>query len=376
MRVDMTYGLSRRGGAAGRRLAVALDLLSATGPRYMWQRWRDERALARLAPGWIVLPRIWREAAAELDVEVHDRGDGSLDLGSGEQTVRVWLHVTPLDDEATLRRARDKARSQRLLLEAGVPVPGQITFDFADFEPARRAVAAGGSWVVKPAEGVSGGQGATTGVREEADLRRATVRAARNGRSQVLEQQAAGDEYRLLLLDGKPLGALRRFAPTVTGDGRSTVAELVHEENRRRLAARGNAGLKCVTLDLDALLALEHAGLGPGSVPAAGEEVAVKGSRSQAGARETETVPLAALSAELVSEAAIGARALGLRLAGIDLVTPDIGRSLAAADGVVLEVNGTPGLHYHYLVREPDRADRVAVPVLERLLETSLDRVR
>jgi hypothetical protein len=31
-------------------------------------------------------------------------------------------------------------------------------------------------------------------------------------------------------------------------------------------------------------------------------------------------------------------------------------------------VNGTPGLHHHYLVADAERATRVAIPVLERLL--------
>jgi cyanophycin synthetase len=96
--------------------------------------------------------------------------------------------------------------------------------------------------------------------------------------------------------------------------------------------------------------------------------VEVKGSRSQAGAGDAETVPLSSLSAALVAEAAAAADAIGLRLAGIDLATPDIGRSLAEAGGAVIEVNGTPGLHYHYLVRDRERAERVAVPILERLL--------
>jgi cyanophycin synthetase len=96
--------------------------------------------------------------------------------------------------------------------------------------------------------------------------------------------------------------------------------------------------------------------------------VAVKGSRSQGGARDTETVPLAEVSQEVVAEAAGAAKSLGLRLAGVDLITPDVGRPLAAAGGAVIEVNGTPGLHYHYLVRDPGSADRVAIPILERML--------
>jgi D-alanine-D-alanine ligase-like ATP-grasp enzyme len=37
-------------------------------------------------------------------------------------------------------------------------------------------------------------------------------------------------------------------------------------------------------------------------------------------------------------------------------------------DGVVLEVNGTPGFNQHYHVAKPSPSSRVALPVLRTLL--------
>lgn len=359
--------MTRHGGRAGCELAAGLELLVALGPREIWRRRRDERSLARLWPGHAINRRIWSEAADRLGVELRELDDGVFEFGEGEGGPRVWMHVTPLDDEETRDRALDKTFSHQLMVEAGVPVPAQIPFEIADLGSAA-SVLGGGSWVVKPAAGTSSGQGATPDVRSFDDLRRAAVRAARSGHSELLERQVSGEEYRVLLLDGEPLGAVRRHAPVVVGDGRGTIADLIHAENRRRLAAAGEAGLRVITLDLDALLALEHAGLDHRSVPAAGCAIAVKASRSQGGARDAETVPVSSFSPELIAELRSAAAALGLTVAGIDLLTPDIGCSLAVAGGAVIEINGTPGLHYHYLVREPESAVPVAVPLLERIL--------
>jgi len=347
---------------------LALDLLGATGVRHLLRRRRQERSLARLYPSMAVNRRIWDEAARQIGAGVRDLEGGKLEIGKGSTWVAIQLHVTAVDDEDALSRALDKAGSHRLLAEVGVAVPEQISFELTDLEAPARVLETGGSWVVKPADGASGGQGTTTGIRTAEDLQRAAVRASRSSGGLLLERQAPGEEYRLLLLDGEPIGAVRRFPPCITGDGHSSIGALVLAANRDRLAAKGEAGLKIITLDLDAILALQQAGLTPASVPEEGQHVAIKGSRSQAGAGDVETVPLADLSDELVTEAVSAAEAVGLRLAGIDLATPDIGTSLAEAGGAVIEINGTPGLHYHYLVRDPERAERVAVPILERLL--------
>ena len=42
---------------------------------------------------------------------------------------------------------------------------------------------------------------------------------------------------------------------------------------------------------------------------------------------------------------------------------------LAPTGGVILEVNGLPGIHYHYLVDPAMNHRSVAVPILEALLD-------
>ncbi|HUF83200.1 MAG TPA: hypothetical protein VMQ81_01275 [Acidimicrobiia bacterium] len=80
----------------------------------------------------------------------------------------------------------------------------------------------------------------------------------------------------------------------------------------------------------------------------------------------SENVTVRDLSEDIVAAAA-AARETRLRLAGVDLVTPDPTRPLGT-DGAILEVNGTPGLHYHYQVADRDGATPVAVSILDTLL--------
>jgi cyanophycin synthetase len=168
-------------------------------------------------------------------------------------------------------------------------------------------------------------------------------------------------------LDGELLDVVRSVPAHLTGDGRSTIEALIIAENERRVSAKGALGLSLLGVNLDMVIALERSGLDLSSVLAAGRRVAIGAVTNNNAVEENETFT-GELSPQIASEAKTAQGALGLRLAGVDVITPDPSRPLAETGGVINEVNGTPGLHHHYLVADPDRATRVAIPVLERLL--------
>jgi D-alanine-D-alanine ligase-like ATP-grasp enzyme len=279
----------------------------------------------------------------------------------------VHRNLVMLDHPATIALALDKTVSQRMLAQAGLPVPEHVEVDLRDVAVAERFLSESPApCVVKPSRETSGGTGVTCGVRDADDLWRARVVAGRWQPTMLIERQTPGDGYRLLFLDGELIGALRRHAPTVVGDGEKSIAELLLAENQRRVAAASDDVARLIHVDLDTGIKLNSVGLDLSSVLPAGELVTVKTSVSDNGLRDNEVVK--SLSPELVAEAAAAARIMRLRLAGVDLVTTDPQQSLSATGGTILEVNGTPGLHYHYQVSEQPTASPVAVSILERLL--------
>jgi cyanophycin synthetase len=271
-----------------------------------------------------------------------------------------------LDDAVSLKLALDKTLVHRLLTARGIAVPEYLEYGHRELAPALRFIAdSGGACVVKPAGGGRGGAAVTGCVRTEAELARATLSAARLDTRVLIERQIPGDMYRLLFLDGELVDVVLRLAPHVTGDGRSTILQLIAAENERRIASgRPQATM---TADLDFVFALAAGGRTPFTVPAAGERVQVKSASSENAEEENHTIR--DHSQELIDECAEAVRAVGLRLAGVDVVTPDVNRSLTDAGGAIIEVNGTPGFQYHYVVADRSGATRVAIPVLERVFE-------
>jgi D-alanine-D-alanine ligase-like ATP-grasp enzyme len=359
-------------GRPGREVGVRIDLLRATGLRYALQRRREEERLSALArdPAKSAYRVIWQGAADEVGAELSVVSGEFLELRANGARARVWRHWVPLDDAVTLRLALDKLAVHAILTRAGLPLPEHHEFDAPALEGALEFLARSETaCVVKPAGGASG-SGATTGVRTPDQLVRARLRAARVGRRLLIEHQAEGDMYRFLFLDGELLDVVRRRPPRVIGDGRSTIRELIAAENETRLDPAQPVSMPILRVDLDCLFALEAAGLSLRSVLPEGQTIAVKTVTSQNRIEDNETVrePIAP---ELVEEARTAAAQVGVRVAGVDLITRDLSRSLKETGGVVIEVNGTPGLHYHYQVADQGNATRVAVPILRRLLEES-----
>jgi D-alanine-D-alanine ligase-like ATP-grasp enzyme len=368
--VTRAIGAMGARGRVGRELAIRLDALRSTGPRYAWLRLREDarlRALARNDLTGPVYRAIWLDAANELAAKVVDLSGGFLEIRRNEASTRVWNHWVMLDTAVILRLALDKPLVHHLLSSADLQVPEHLEFDSSDIRPAVAFMQRDSTpCVIKPVPS-SGGWGVTSGVRRPSELMRAALRASRTDTRLVIERQAAGQFYRFLFLDGDLLDVVRRRPPRVTGDGRSTIVELIAAENRRRIDRRREVLLSHLRMDLDCILTLESAGLSVNSVLPSGVTVPVKTVVSQNTLEDNETVH-DEIADELVAEAAAAARVVGLRLAGIDVMTTDLEKPLQESGGVIIEVNGTPGLAYHYEVADQANRTRVAVPILQKVL--------
>lgn len=350
-------------------LLTRLDLLRSTGVRYAWRRQRQARRWESLRPRPVhaVYRAIWLEAAQAVGAELVDVTDETLELRRAGATTRVTRHNVMLDDAATLELAMDKTRVHRLLEEVGVAVPEHLEFAPENVAAADEFLAGGRSCVVKPAVGTGAGWGVTVAVSSRSQLRRATLNAARYAPRVLIEREVEGALYRLLVLDGVLIDAVRHRPPTVSGDGRSSIIRLIHAENERRIAARGERSLWLLRVDLDCLFTLERAGLALTSVVPSGERLAVKSATRENASDDNETVTHT-LPPPLVAAALRAVEKVGLRLGGVDVIAPDPLATEVAADAVVIEVNGSPGLSHHRLVADRAAATRVAVPLLERLL--------
>jgi cyanophycin synthetase len=308
---------------------------------------------------------LWRDAATRLGAAIEVLGNEILEIRLGQDCTRVQQNTTALERAIAVAVAKNKPLVHRLLAKRQLRTPNYCEFTVDEIARASEFVErVADKCVVKPANG-GGGRGVTTGVIGGLSLIRAAASAAVYGRDLMVEQQVHGDVYRLLYLDGVLMDAVLRKPSAVVADGKSTVRELIGSENKARLNTGPNLAHALIVIDMDVRSTLFAQGLTLSSVPTSGTVVTLKmviNDNSQHDNFNAKHL----LCKSIIEDGAAAAAAVGVRLAGIDVITPDPSVPLAESGGVILEVNTTPSYHHHYYKR--DGTYPVAVHLLPFLL--------
>lgn len=290
----------------------------------------------------------WSEAAEATGSEIAAASGNFFRITRGTKRIFVNGNLNPLDNHVAVNLADDKAATYRILAEAQIPVPEHVIVPPGDgkaalaFLESRRCPI-----VVKPAYGTSGGVGVSTNVTARWQLAHAMAWASAFCRQVLIERQIAGETYRLVYLDGELLDCVIRRSPKLTGNGRASVRELVRLENARRIAAGYQRSQTLLSIDQDMKATLALQALRLGAIPENHREFVVKSVVNENIAVDNETGTERLCSA-VVDLGRQSLEKLGLRLAGIDVITSDPGLPLHETGGAVVDINAIPGFYYHY----------------------------
>lgn len=301
------------------------------------------------------------DAANERRIPAIRLSEGNLvQLGYGARQRRIWTAETDATSAIAESISSDKDLTKSLLQSCGVPVPEGCIVD--DIEAAWEAAQdIGLPVVVKPSDG-NHGRGVSTDLKTRGDIEAAFRLADEEGSAVIIERFVPGNEHRLLVVGGKMVAAARGESAYVTGDGTANITQLIDAQLNTD-ARRGDDEafpLNRITYEEDptVLLVLERQGLGPDSVPLAGQQVLIQ--RHGNVAFDCTDVVHPSVAAAV----ALAARIVGLDIAGVDLVAADISRPLEEQGGAIVEVNAGPGLLMHL---KP--ADGPARPVGQAIVE-------
>ena len=305
------------------------------------------------------------EEARRRGIPVRRLNSGSLvQLGLGANLRRVQAAMSDSTSVIGVEIAQDKDDTRRVLGNIGLPVPeGRTAPSVEDALDAAREI--GYPVLLKPLD-ASHGRGISGRIEDDEGVRRAFAAAREWSRRVVVEKFVAGRDFRVLVVDRRMVAVAERVPAHVTGDGRSSIAELIAAANRDPRRGKGHSRTLTRLPDDDATVQwLAGQGLTRDSVPAAGERVFLRATAnlSTGGTAIDRTDEL---HPDNVTACEMAAGVVGLDIAGIDVLSPDISVPFRENGAVIIEVNAAPGLRMHTHPTEGTPRP-VGAPILDML---------
>lgn len=236
--------------------------------------------------------------------------------------------------------AANKYISYVVLSSAGCPVPMTWLSSDDSFVPDTSK-----TYVVKPAT-ANHGDGVHVNLRTKEAVDAAIQQASCYDKAGevVVQEQLGGSDHRFLVV-GDEVFVVKRSPPIATGDGISTVKQLVEELNRDPMRGEGREGVlnRILIEDVEAYIGSEKLA----SIPANGETVQLLGTSNVGRGGSTENLT-ETTHQSLKNLALKVARLLGTSVCGVDIMCEDSAKAVTEQACGIIEVNLSPGIRMHH----------------------------
>lgn len=260
--------------------------------------------------------------------------------------------------------ACDKQLTKTLLDEVLIPVPfGKACQNPEDALQTVKEL--GYPVVLKPKNG-NKGKHVYINIRCEDELKWAFSQAKGFEGEVIVEKYIQGRDYRLLVVNGKFIAAAERIPAQVKGDGIHTIKQLIDIENTNEL--RGEDHEKPLTriyIDDSMKNSIAKQGFTLESIPSRNNTVLLRENANlSSGGMAVDCTDIVHPKNREVAE--LAAETIGLDIAGIDMVIPDIAMPMEKGYGAIVEVNAAPGIRMHLNPAKGVRRDVVS-PVIDMI---------
>lgn len=325
-----------------------------------------------------LLKKLAPKAGVKIDIEPTYRYAGQITLRNGTKRYfrGTCFDLNPLGASEI---AKDKTYAAYFMKKMGYRVlEGQAFFsrEWAKTIESRRtrnvayryAKKLGFPLIVKP-NSLSQGAGVCL-VRNHTEFMRAVKEIEKKDRVFLVQRVAPGRDYRIVVLDREIVSAYKRLPLTVTGDGRSTIRELLTAKQKMFKHTDRDTILK--PNDFRIAWHLKHQGLRKTSILKNGVTITLLDNRNLSSGGDAADVTTA-LHPTFKTLALHLTRDMGLRYCGVDLmVEGDITKPLKKYR--VIEINAAPGIDNYARsgVQQKELVEKMYLKVLKAMTKTML----
>lgn len=232
----------------------------------------------------------------------------------------------------------DKVAFKKRLREAGLPVPK--SYSVHTLKNAKEVLRELGTVCVKPQSG-SNGRHTYPYVKTEEDLSFALASAKQLCAFTSIEEHIEGNLCRATCVDGKLVGFLESYYPSITGDGVHTISELVALKNKNK-----EKGVNDIVLSDSHEGYIRRRGYAFDTVLENGVSLSLtyRGGYGQGGGNREHGRAIHPSFIPLIEEAA---RLTDLAIVGFDIIIPDPLRPQDTQRWGFIEANSLPWIDLH-----------------------------
>lgn len=303
--------------------------------------------------------------AKKRGIPVSEIGDsGMLCLGYGKYQKHLCATLYEGTSSIAVDIACDKQLTKIMLDEISIPTPrGQVCLSFEEAVISAKEI--GYPVVVKPKSG-NKGKFVFLEIYNERDLEHAFSQALTFDNEVIIEKFTRGKDYRLLIVNGKFVAAAERIPANVAGDGIHTVKELIDIINSNEYRGEDHEKpLTKIKIDESLYKMLEKQDLRIDLIPETGKNIRLRGTANlSTGGEAHDCTDL--VHPKNIYFAETAAKTIGLHIAGIDMIIPDISKPIGEKYGAIVEVNAAPGIRMH-LHPTYGESRNVASPIIDMI---------
>jgi cyanophycin synthetase len=314
------------------------------------------------------------ETAEKLNIAVTPLGFGMYELKKGDITRRIMSNLC-MDGESVVayKLCGNKYVTYKVLENNGIRhIPRHHLYTF---DEVKKTCADFTDWncpvVIKPCSGTSGGDGVTVNIRTLRELKRAICESfVHDRKAYLMEEFIEGSHFRLVTLKGEFIGCRQRLPARIIGNGKDSIRTLIRDENERRRNDRRDEALLPMPMDNEVARKLRSMHMSIGTIPKSGEEMYVRDTVNMHAGGSVRRIDN--VSEDVKRMCRRIAEMLGIYVAGFDIITRDISKSLEETNGVINEVNTSPAMTAMYKVPPEEQPVHVAERIIESLFDNGL----
>ncbi|MBI4034904.1 MAG: ATP-grasp domain-containing protein [Candidatus Chisholmbacteria bacterium] len=282
--------------------------------------------------------RILLQAAKSLGItaQIINYPNEKIKLTKGQKSHIVHKKGINLNLHSAIILTRNKAKTLDLLRHHGLPIPkiydlkSNISFPL----------------VVKPISGQKG-QHVYLNIQNQNQLDTALTHIS----GPVLTQQfIPGHDLRFLILAGKVIGIVNRRLPRITGDGHSTIKQLLNQENTRRVKLTQKIGRRMLNRlrhwpRINWYLKLQSLTLN--SILPKAKTIAVYPLANFSTGASAHALAKNQIHPSLIRLAEQTVKLTRLKVAGVDMIVKDWTKPATPNNAYIIEINSDPSLRLH-----------------------------